>query len=1189
MSSDRQSEGQLEKWLAEGNALPEPGTRFTGLGELDKALLLAALSSRSSRPILAVFAGRGEARNIVSNLGFWLGEQEAARKVHYFPAVDFDFYRGLLPNPEVLCERNATLFHAKEDPSGQIFVTNTHAFLQRVFPAREFERATLKLIPSQEIDRDFLVHQLIQAGYQRQPACFDPGVFSVRGGVVDIFCPLYGQPLRLEFFGDQIEDIRFFDPQSQRSLEPLPSVSIIPVGQSLIPRGEDYDEAAEKVKSRLDHLGIPKARREEVLEKIQEGMLSTELSFLFPLLSRGSVPLLDYFPSDVCLVWDGRKVVKETAEETELPRLRKSLELYEKQPLPIASFDELFLTEAEFRKELERSDAFSFESFSQGPGSGKSGDGPELRLGTEPVQLASSRDLAGKAGNAHSLDAFSTRFKTWMDQGYRVQIVCHTRTHAEKTQRLLEPYGLSSFLHPENQGGFPAILKTDFTRLNLWQGAITESRIYPLLHLVMLSEEEIFGQKKRATRAPARSAKWTGGDASRILSSFRDLKVGDYVVHRDHGIGRYLGLKSMDFLGVANDYVLLEYRDGDKLYIPVYRLNVLQKYVGGEGAGPQLDKLGADRWSKAKGKAQRAIAELAGEFLKIHAKRKLVPAYPFKEPSADYRQFEMEFPFDETPDQMKAIEEVMADLSLPHPMDRLICGDVGYGKTEVAMRGAYRAVLDNKQVAVLVPTTVLAFQHYENFKRRFRNTGARVEMVSRLRGTAETKKVLAEVKAGKVDILIGTHRLLSSDIGFRDLGLVVVDEEHRFGVVHKERLKRICESVHVLSMTATPIPRTLNMAMTGIKDISVITTPPPDRLSVRTFICRSEPEVIAEAITNELAREGQVFFVHNRIGTLGKVADELKRLLPKVSVEMVHGQMDGETLEEKMLSFYTGQAQILLTTAIIESGLDIPRANTIIIDQANHFGLAQLYQLRGRVGRSEKRAYCYLLVPSETSMTDEAKERLQVIQRYTDLGSGFHIASHDLELRGAGDLLGKDQSGHLAAIGVDLYFELLEETMRELRGEEKRVEIEPEISMKISASFPNDYLPDITERIQIYRRLSGVETEEGISEIESEIRDRFGAPPEEVINLLGLMRIKLLLKRLHVVRMSCGPKRTSLQFAPTTPVDPQRLVRLVTKEDPDDRYSLTPDQKLVFNVEDTDWKSQLKEIERLSQRLGIDF
>jgi transcription-repair coupling factor (superfamily II helicase) len=722
----------------------------------------------------------------------------------------------------------------------------------------------------------------------------------------------------------------------------------------------------------------------------------------------------------------------------------------------------------------------------------------------------------------------------------------------------------------------------DFNHIHVWQGFLRESRVYPSLKTVILSEEEIFGVKKKSSRS---TQKISQAEQGKLISAFRDLKINDYVVHKDFGVGRYLGLKSMDFVGVPNDYVLLEYRDGDKLYIPVYRLNILQKYVGGEGASVALDKLGGEAWAKTKKKAEKAIAELAAQFLNIQAKRKLLSAPAFTAPGSDYLQFEMEFPFDETPDQMRAIEDVMHDLSQKHPMDRLVCGDVGYGKTEVAMRAAYRAVLDNKQVAVLVPTTVLAFQHYESFKSRFKNTPTRIEMVSRFRTASETKKILSDLKDGKIDILIGTHRLISPDIQFKDLALLIIDEEHRFGVVHKERLKQMASSIHVLSMTATPIPRTLNMAMTGIKEISVIATPPPDRLSVRTFVCRDSDEVMVEAIQNELLRDGQVFFVHNRIESLFEIEKKLHELFPKIKIAVVHGQMDADELEKKMLGFYKGDFQILLTTAIIESGLDIPRANTIIIDKANYFGLAQLYQLRGRVGRSSQRAYCYLLAPAEANLTGDAKERLQVIQRYSDLGSGFNIASHDLEIRGAGDLLGKDQSGHINAIGVDLYFELLEESIRALRGQEKKIEIEPEITLKVAAYFPNDYLPDVGERVSLYRRLSSAENEDMIAQVETEIRDRLGPLPEEVKNLIGLMVIKLYLKQLHVVRMSCGPKRTSLQFAPTTPASPEKLVKLIQSNP--QRYSITPDQKFVFSVENTDWKSQLKEVQELCRRLDV--
>jgi transcription-repair coupling factor (superfamily II helicase) len=1159
--------------LIGAESLPAANARFLGFSELSKGLLLSLLVQKTTSPWLVVFATKVEARNFVDNYCYFSGKAHSDR-VHYLPSADFDFYRGILPNPEILCERNASLFHALNDPQGRVFVTTLTALLQKVVPPQEYLRATQILKVEAEIDRDALIAGLQEAGYQRQPAAQDPGVFSVRGGVIDIFCPLYRQPLRLEFYGDFIEEIRFFEPASQRSLDRLAEASIIPVGQSILPQGAAFEEAATKVKDRFDHLGIPKMDRDEILEKVHNRSLPTELSFLFPLLSKGSAPITDYFPKDLKFIWDGRPRLLDQAEEKDIPVLFKNQELFEKAPQPIATQQELFLSLDEFREKVSGSGGYSFETFES-----SETEIPTVTLSSEPVSLEQERkELGHKSGSSALLETFAQRFRAWMDQGYRIQIVCHTLVHADRIHLLFEPYDLRAVTHTHEASTFQEMMKTDFSVLNLWQGVITQSQLFPLLKLVILSEDELFGRKKRAAKASA----WaSGSQPAKLLSGFRDLKVGDYIVHKDHGIGKYLGLKSMNFLGTPNDYVLLEYREGDKLYVPVYRLNVIQKYTAGENTAPPIDKLGGDRWDKAKKKAQGAVAELAAEFLKTHALRKLIPAFRFAEPNQDFHEFEMEFPFDETPDQMKAIDDVMADLSREYPMDRLVCGDVGYGKTEVAMRAAYRAVLDGKQVAILVPTTVLAFQHFESFKSRFKTTGTRVELVSRMKSSAEIKNSIEQLRSGKVDVIIGTHRLLSADVVFKDLGVVVVDEEHRFGVVHKEKLKKLCESVHVLSMTATPIPRTLNMAMTGLKDISIITTPPPDRLSVRTFVCKRSEEVIVEAISNELIREGQIFFVHNRIETIFKVADELRQLFPKVKTEIVHGQMEGSELEERMLRFYRGEAQILLTTAIIESGLDVPRANTIIIDQADHFGLAQLYQLRGRVGRSDKRAYCYMLAPPETAMTEDAKQRLQVIQRYTELGSGFNIASHDLEIRGAGDMLGKSQSGHLTAVGVDLYFDLLDEAISELQGKEKRVEIEPEINLKIAAYFPEDYLPDIGERISIYRRLSGAESEERISEIETEIRDRFGNPPEEVINLLGLMHLKLHLKKLHVVRMSVGPKKTSLQFAPSTPASPEKLVKLVTAQ----KYAWTPDQKLVFNSEGDDWRVLLREVQRLTDEL----
>jgi len=1160
----------LSHWLETLSEMPKTGTRFVGSSELGQGLVLAALTKTVRAPILAVFRTRQVARNVIDNFSFFSGN-EAADRVHYLPPFDFDYYRGLLPNPETLCERNVALYHALNNPQGRLFVTTVTGLLQKTIPPLGFLNAAKVVHPNDELDRDSFISGLLEAGYQRQPAAYDPGIFAVRGGVIDIFSPLYLRPIRIEFFGDLIDEIRFFDPQSQLSAEKLEEAAIIPVGQSLIPGGEDLEVACERVKTRLDHLDIPKQKRDELIDQIREGTLPSDYGFLFPLLSKGSAPILEYFPNELVTVWDGAERTLEAAREIDLPNLEKHFSLFEKEPVPIAERDELFLTMPQVTEAVGRKASYSFEDFSSQE------DSREWMMGSQPVSLNQEREaVRHKEGGNPILEPFAKRFREWIDGGNRIHIVCRNHTHLDRIRLLFSTYHFNSESHPVDAPAFPKLLAQDFSKLHLWQGSISESHYFPTIKTVILSEEEIFGKKKRAVRAASTTSSISAN--AKLLASFKDIQINDFIVHRDHGIGRYLGLKSMTVQGTITDFVLLEYKEGDRLYVPVYRLNVLQKYSGGEGNAPILDKLGGDRWVKAKKKAEKAVAELAAELLKIQAQRRLVPGHAFSPPSEEFRDFEMRFHYEETPDQLKAIDDVGDDLSKPHPMDRLVVGDVGYGKTEVAMRAAFRVALDNKQVAFLVPTTVLAFQHFETLKTRFKDTAVRIEMISRLRSPQEIRKTLEGIKEGRVDIVIGTHRLLSSDVFFKDLGLVIVDEEHRFGVVHKEKLKKFAQNVHVLSMTATPIPRTLNMAMTGIKDISIITTPPPDRIAVRTFVSRQGDEVVAEAISNELARDGQVFFVHNRIETIFKTAEELQRLLPRLKLQVVHGQMDPDELEKKMLSFFRGEYHLLLTTSIIESGLDVPRANTMIIDHADRLGLAQLYQLRGRVGRSEKRAYCYLLVPSQ--MTQDAKQRIQVLQRHSELGAGFSIASQDLEIRGAGDLLGKEQSGHITAIGIDLYFDLLEESIKELQGQEKKIEVEPEINLKVPAYFPEIFLPDISERIVLYRRLSGVESDEGISEIEDEIRDRFGSLPEEVVNLLGLMRLKLYLKKLHVVKMSSGPKRTSLQFAPTTPVEPQRLIKLIQK-DPK-KYTITPDQKLVFDAPDNDWRALLDQVQKLT-------
>jgi transcription-repair coupling factor (superfamily II helicase) len=663
------------------------------------------------------------------------------------------------------------------------------------------------------------------------------------------------------------------------------------------------------------------------------------------------------------------------------------------------------------------------------------------------------------------------------------------------------------------------------------------------------------------------------------LAAFSDLRVDDYVVHSEHGIGIYRGLWKLQLGNEEHDFLLLEYQDGDKLYLPVYRLNLLQKYVGGGDGGPRIDKLGGISWEKAKKRVKKSLRELAEELIQLYATRSVVKGHGFPPPDQFLKEFEASFEYEETPDQMQAIEDVQKDLTEEKPMDRLVCGDVGFGKTEVALRGAFRAMMEGKQVAVLVPTTVLAQQHFQTFSRRFAPYPFRVEMLSRFRSRPEQKQVLADLTGGKIDLVVGTHRLLQKDVAFKDLGLLVVDEEHRFGVGHKEKIKRLRTNVDVLTLTATPIPRTLQMSLGGIRDLSVIETPPAERQAIRTYVTEFDEEVIRDAIRRELRRGGQVFFVHNRVQSIGAMEMFLRRLVPEVRLAVAHGQMVERDLERVMMAFVKKEVDLLLTTTIIESGLDFPSANTILINRADKLGLAQMYQLRGRVGRSKEKAYAYILVPALSQMGTDARKRLEALQEVSELGSGLKLAMHDLEIRGAGTLLGDAQSGHIAAVGFDMYLQILEQAVRELKGEEVKEEIDPEIDLPVPAFFPQDYIEDINQRLVFYRRIASARSEIEVHEIGEELRDRFGSIPPAAENLFQVMNLKLLLQQAGVRRISAEKEKVVLIFDPKSSIDPARLVAAVARGK--GRREFTPDQRLKLRPTAKGWEGMLEETKKL--------
>ncbi|NNL65295.1 MAG: transcription-repair coupling factor, partial [Myxococcales bacterium] len=746
----------------------------------------------------------------------------------------------------------------------------------------------------------------------------------------------------------------------------------------------------------------------------------------------------------------------------------------------------------------------------------------------------------------------------WRDEKLRIVLVARQLSGAERLRELLSEYGVSAVTA---HAAAPVWRWSRPGKVEVRVAPLSDGFTLPLERLVVVTEEELFGRReKRHTRT-----RWRDGQA---VEAIAQLEPGDAVVHTDHGIGLYGGLVELRVGKASGDFLRLEYEGGDKLFLPIHRLNLVSRYVGADGQAPRLDRMGGSTWQKAKKSVRKAIRDMAKQLLAVHAAREVAPGFSYPPRDRHLEEFEARFPFEETPDQLAAIEDVVSDLAQPKPMDRLVCGDVGYGKTEVAVRAAFQAVMSGRQVAVLVPTTILAQQHEETFRSRFEGVPARIESLSRFRSPKESRAVLEGLIDGSVDIVVGTHRLLQKDVRFRELGLLVVDEEHRFGVTHKERIKQMKKTVDVLTLTATPIPRTLQQAFTGIRDLSVINTPPADRMSVRTQVCKYGESLVREAILREVRRGGQVFYLHNRVQTIDGTAEMLARVVPEVKVLVAHGQMKERELEDRMLAFYHGEADVLLCTTIIESGLDVPRANTILINRADRLGLAQLYQLRGRVGRSDRRAYAYLMIPGQDALAGQAEKRLEAIQDLSELGSGFRLANMDLEIRGAGNLLGMEQSGHLAAVGFETYMEMLDETIEEMRGNTRAIEIDPEIRLPIAARLPEDYVAEVGQRLVLYKRLSSSHEDAEVDRIRDEILDRYGPMPEETENLLRVIRLKMVARRLGVAALDFAKGDLVVSAGEHTRIEPQRLVNLLQRAGSDMR--VTPDHRIYVHVGSSD-------------------
>ncbi len=1059
------------------------------------------------------------------------------------------------------------LFRLTGGYAPRVLVLSAASLCRRVFPREAFDRRCQTIASAATISRDETVATLVNAGYTRASVVEDAGSFAVRGAVIDLFPPVYRHPIRIELDGDQVESIRLYDAATQRTLRRIDEVRIHPVRETIRTEGDSFRA---RLLAAADLAAVPSSRTRLVIEQIESGDPFFGMEALAPIFHARMDPIGAYLPADALFVVEDPEAVVDQMRRT-VSRLREAAAARHAEHRLALEPTDFVLSEEEAHATIDdrrRIELRTVEIERAGSAVGP----PRIRLVAESnatlrAELQHARaDHTGSEADGHLGTALVERINRWRAEGLRVRIVAPNRTHTERLAGLLNSWGVDAPV----LGVADLNLATDpgaaaaAPGIAVLAGSLGHGFRLPGDGLVLIAEDEIFGRHQTRESRPVKTP---------ALGDLGEIVEGDPVVHDDHGIGRYRGLKKLTVRGVVQDFLHLEY-EGGLVYVPVYRIGLLHRYSGAEGGSIRLDKLGGKTWAEKRRRVSADARKIAEELLQLYAQRAALSGHAFPAPDAVFRELEETFPFDETPDQAKAIDAVLSDMQAGRPMDRLVCGDVGYGKTEVALRAALLAVLGGKQVAVLTPTTVLAEQHFMTFSERFADLPVKVASLSRFRSRAEQQKTVADLAAGKVDVVVGTHRILSRDVRFSDLGLVVIDEEQRFGVAHKERLKELRTQVDVLTLTATPIPRTLQMAIGGLREISIIATPPADRLAIRTFVSRWDEEVLGGAINKELARGGQIFFVHNRIEDLHEWVEKVRALAPEgTRIAVGHGQMGEGALEKIMVDFVDARIDILVCTTIIESGLDIPRANTMIVNHADRFGLAQLYQLRGRIGRSRERAFCYLVVPSETRMTPEATQRLAVLQRFTELGAGFQVATHDLEIRGAGELLGDKQSGAVAAVGFETYARILEEAVAELRGEPLRAERDPEISADVPAFLPDDYVPDTGQRLDFYRRLARTTDEDAIRATLAELEDRYGPLPDEGRLLGEVMGHKILVRAIGAIAYELGPARMILSLGPDSPLDPARVMRLVQAKN--SRWKLSPDMRLSYAFDDGEKRDRL--------------
>ncbi|HEV8432120.1 MAG TPA: transcription-repair coupling factor [Thermoanaerobaculia bacterium] len=1094
---------------------------ITGASFEARALILAALHERTRRRLAIVVPGDAA-----------IDDFEAALKLFHidppcvstYPSPSLSPYQDVGPALGVVREEVRALGMLIEQRT-DVLIVPVRALFSRLPRPETFAARMISLAENEEIDVQQILQALVENGFVRTDLVGEAGEFAFRGGILDVFPPNAEKPVRVELFGDTIDSLRWFDPESQRSEDPAPPLTILPMSHFPLSR-EVRNALARRLSLDFNH-PIYKHDVAEKIERLQEN---------------GTFPGIEhYVHAAVDSVSFAEYLRDWTVVLVEPDAITSSVAKYES------------MLNAEFEAASEKGRAVYRPEKLVTPGVEILAFVGSSRLALSEVHIA-SKEFDELRVHAPQTDRYTNRLPEFTtdvlrarDENKRQVFFAATKGGAEKAERLLKEFNV------------PLSTEVFGSEILIASGHLARGFSFDEINLIAWSEWDLFEPPTSSGRVGSRRRK-----SEAFITDLRDLKVGDLIVHVDHGIGRFLGLQRIPFGETEREVMEIEYSGGGKLLMPMENLNLIQKYSGGgEEAKPQLDKLGGTTWARKKASVKKAMRDMADELLKLYATRQMVHGHAFSKDSPWQFEFEETFEFDETDDQIAAIEDVKADMESRRPMDRLLCGDVGYGKTEVAMRAAFKAVMDGKQVAILAPTTILAYQHYRTFLRRFASFPVTIELLTRYYSAKEQREIVQKLEAGEIDVIIGTHRVLSKDIHFKDLGFLVIDEEQRFGVAQKERLKQMKKAVDVLSMSATPIPRTLHMSMVGIRDISVIETPPKDRLAIQTALVPFNDEFIRDAIAFEVDRGGQVFFVHNRVESIHAMKEYLERILPGLRVAVGHGQMDERELERVMFAFISREFDVLLATTIIENGIDIPACNTILINHAERFGLSQLYQLRGRVGRSDRLAFCYLLVPSDRVLSGDARKRLSAIQEFSDLGAGFRIAAKDLEIRGSGNILGGEQSGEIAAVGFEMYTKLLEEAIRELKGEKIEEEVSTSMNLGVDIYIPHEYIADENLRMTFYKKIASATTDVRLDDIRGEMRERFGALPANVENLLHFVKVKHFAQQLGVISIVREGARGVIKLTQNARIDPNKLLALI-QENPNIKFS--PNGVLSFPI-----------------------